>query len=193
MIDNQTPFMDVPDLETERLLLRRLTGADADDMFAYASDADVARYTTWTPHESVEDSRDFIRRVMSEYEDFNRSSWTWGIYLKEESKIIGTLGIWGRSHFRAEVGYAIGKAYWGKGYVTEAVGAVLTYAFGTLELNRIEAECLPDNVASARVMEKCGMLYEGTMRERMFNKGQFVDLKLYAILRRDYDEQNRGS
>jgi ribosomal-protein-alanine N-acetyltransferase len=89
-------------------------------------------------------------------------------------------------HARAELGYAIGRAWWGQGLMTEAVVEAIRYGFEELGLNRIEARCLTYNIGSARVMEKAGMTYEGTIREQVFYKGSFDDLKLYSILRREW-------
>lgn len=184
---NDNPFRNLPDLETERLLLRRLRPDDAPDMFKYASDPQVALYTTWEAHQSVEDSAAFIAAIMEGYGTDKPGSWTWGIVLKESNKLIGTLALWGApQHARAEVGYAIGRPYWGRGLVAEAVIALLKLGFGQLGLNRIEARCMPQNVASARVMEKAGMSFEGVLREQMLVKGRFDDLKMYSILRREY-------
>jgi ribosomal-protein-alanine N-acetyltransferase len=177
----------LPDLETERLLLRKLRTTDARDMFEYASDQEVARYTTWEAHTTVDDSAQFIEIIRAVYANESPSNWTWGVELKDTGKVIGTFAIWGwPQHARAEVGYAVGRAYWGRGLVTEAVREVLKFAFDTLGLNRIEARCVPENIGSARVMEKVGMTFEGLLREQMFIKGRFDDMKIYSILRREY-------
>ena len=85
----------------------------------------------------------------------------------------------------AEVGYSLARDCWNQGYATEALAAVLRFGFDTLRLNRIEAQHETSNPASGRVMQKCGMTYEGTLRSRVFNKGHFSDVRLYAILRSD--------
>ena len=101
--------------------------------------------------------------------------------------IIGTIGfMWiNCEHRSAEVGYSLSRDCWNQGYATEALRAVLRFGFNTLRLNRIEAQHELDNPASGRVMEKCGMRCEGTLRQRVFNKGRFSDVRLYAILRGD--------
>jgi len=182
------PFGQLPELETERLRLRKLTLDDAQDMFQYASDPQVTQFTTWDTHKSVEDSIDFITLVLQEYDNAD-SGWTWAIELKENGKLIGTIGItWSHpEHRRAEIGYAIGRPHWGKGLTTEAAREVIRYGFERMGLNRIEARCVPENVASARVMEKAGMTYEGILREQMFVKGKYDDLKMYSMLKREFD------
>lgn len=180
-------FADLPELETERLLLRKMRPDDAEAMFAYASDPEVTRYVLWETHHSIEDSESFLRSATEGYErgDFG----AWGIVLKDSGAFIGTCGLGDRyapEHTRAELGYVLSREHWGRGIMTEAVRAVIRFGFGRLELNRIEARCIAENAASARVMEKAGMTYEGTLREREFIKGAYRDMKLYSILRRKY-------
>ena len=178
-------FIDIPTIETARLLLRKLTFDDAADVFAYASDLDVARMTTWQPHTSLDDSRAFLTAAQRGYRDGDGGPW--GIVLKEYGRVIGTVGLsvvsW---HARAELSYAIGKQWWGRGYTTEAAQAALRFGFESLQLNRIEARCVPTNVASERVMQKLGMHFEGLLREHMYAKGRFDDFKLYSLLRREW-------
>ncbi len=182
-----TLFADLPKLETERLLLRRMRPDDAEDMFAYASDPEVTRYVLWDTHRSVEDSRAFLRFATEGYErgDFGG----WGLVLKASGAFIGTCGMeadYAREHSRAELGYVLAREHWGRGLMPEAVRRVIRFCFGWMDLNRVEARCIAENTASARVMEKAGMTYEGTLREREYIKGAYRDMKLYSILKREY-------
>lgn len=179
-------FADLPELETERLLLRRMRLGDAEAMFDYASDPEVTRYVLWETHRSVEDSEAFLRLAVEGYErgDFGG----WGIVLKDSGRFVGTCGVdvgYAPEHARAELGYVLAREHWGKGLMPEAVRAVIRFGFGRMGLNRLEARCVAENTASARVMEKAGMTYEGTLREQMFIKGAYRDMKLYSILRRE--------
>ena len=184
-------FANLPDLETKRLFLRRLTLNDAPDIFEYARDPEVPEHMTWEPHPNVETTREFLNMVLSNYDDPETGIWTWGIVLKETGRAIGACSIFGRrQNMRAEIGYWIGRPYWGQGLVPEAVRAMFKVGFEYMGLNRIEARCFPENAASARVMEKCGMTYEGTLREHMLVKGVYTDCKMYSILRRDYHGQD---
>src|SRR5205814_6531002 len=132
-----------------------------------------------------DDAVEFLKRIVPTYEDAGTKEWTWGIVVKENGKLIGGCSIFGEpEHARAEIGYVIARPYWGQGLVTEAVREMLRLGFDELGLNRIEARCRPENIGSARVMEKNGMTYEGTLREQMFVKGKYWDWKLYSILRR---------
>lgn len=182
----QDSLHDVPELRAERLVLRALRRSDAEDVFDYAKQLDVARHTLWDPHRSLQDTFAFLDFV----DDQHRSgkAFVWGIVHKDEGRVVGTVGLanYAAQHSRAEMGFAIGQRYWGKGYTPEAVRVVLSFAFGAMELNRVEAYCKVENVASARVLEKTGFLFEGTLRQREFIKGRYEDLKLYAMVREDY-------
>jgi ribosomal-protein-alanine N-acetyltransferase len=183
----RTVFPDLPELETERLLLRKMRLDDADAMFAYASDPEVTRYVLWDTHRSIKDSESFLRFATEGYErgDFGG----WGIVLKDSGAFVGTCGIeagYAPEHARGELGYVLSREQWGKGLMPEAARAVIRFGFRRMGLNRVEARCIADNTASARVMEKVGMTYEGTLREREFIKGAYRDMRLYSILRREY-------
>jgi ribosomal-protein-alanine N-acetyltransferase len=180
-------FGPLPDLVTDRLLLRNLSTDDAQDMFEYASDPRVAAFTAWTAHESIEDSRTFLKMTVTDNANAATNQWTWGIIYKQSNKLVGTCFLsWSPQHARAVVGYALGYLYWGQGLMTEVVREVIRFGFERMNLNRIEALCLPENIGSARVMEKAGMTYEGTLRERMLIKGNYWDMKIYSILRREF-------
>jgi ribosomal-protein-alanine N-acetyltransferase len=177
----------LPQLETERLILRRMTMADAPDMFEYGSDPDVTRYVSWPTHKTVEDSERFLARVVNSYETTNPSGW--GIVLKQSGKFIGTIGMdgsWKMKNFRLELGYVLNKDYWGQGLGTEAARAVISCLFDRTSVNRIQAHCLAVNIASSRLMENCGMKFEGLLRQFLFYKGKFEDVKIFSILRSEY-------
>ena len=176
----------MPKLETGRLILRKLTMHDAEDIYAYSRDPEVARHVLWDAHRSIGESRTYLRFMLRKYRMNEAASW--GIELKETGRIIGTIGfMWVQDDNRAaEVGYSLARAQWGKGIMTEALAAVIEYGFLTLRLNRIEAIHELSNPASGAVMRRCGMIREGTMREKLFNKGKYVDVDLYAILRKDF-------
>jgi ribosomal-protein-alanine N-acetyltransferase len=168
-------------LETAHLVLRALALRDADDIFAYAADPEVAQYTLWSAHTMVEESRRFIAWVM------RGSLMCWALIHPEHDRVIGTcfLHSFHPQHQRAEIAFNLARSYWGQGYATEAVRVVLGVGFTSYSLNRIEGTCMLDNVASARVMEKVGMRYEGILRQYVYAKHAFHDMKLYAILRED--------
>ncbi len=179
-------LFDLPTLKTERLLLRKITLKDAKDMFEYTSDPEVAKYTLWYAHQSISESKYFIKSVIEQYH--NHQGADWGIVHQADQKFIGTCGFteWVNLDDRGEIGYNLSRKYWGKGYMLEAVRAILSFGFSQMHLNRIQARCKIANVASARVMEKVGMKYEGTLRQYIFAKGAYHDLKLYSILKQEF-------
>jgi ribosomal-protein-alanine N-acetyltransferase len=180
MRNKATPHL-VPQLETPRLVLRTLVPGDADDIFAYAADPDMAQYTLWSAHTSLEDSQQFIAWILS------GSLACWAIVQPATGRVIGTSFLHSHHarHHRAEIAFNLAKHAWGRGYITEAAHAVIRAGFTHYGLNRIEGTCMLGNVASARVMEKVGMHCEGILRHYVFAKQAFHDMKLYAILRED--------
>ncbi|WP_367949319.1 GNAT family N-acetyltransferase [Bacillus sp. FJAT-29790] len=107
---------------------------------------------------------------------------------KESKKVIGNCAFigWSNKHSKAEFGYVLNKAYWGKGFATEALNELIRFGFDVIHLNRIEGVCDIDNVGSEKVMLKAGMKYEGTLRKNVFIKGEFRDNKIFAMLKEDY-------
>ena len=172
-------------LETERLVLRAFTLDDAEDIFAYACDPEVFVYLPFDHHGDMDATRDFIARTLEGHEAGTKADW--GMVLKETGRVVGTCGFctWGGGG-RAELGYCLGREQWGQGLVTEASERIVRFGFEECMLNRIEAVCDVDNIGSARVMEKCGMVFEGTMRQRMVMHESYRDMKMYAILREDW-------
>lgn len=177
---------DFPIIETERLILRDMRLEDAEALFAYASDPEVACHLTWDSHRSIEDSEKFLKIALRGYAtgELHR----WAVIYKEDGVFIGTCGLVALSpeHYRAHIGYALSRDYWGRGLTTEAVRAVVSFGFEKMDLNKIVARCFPENTASERVMQKVGMSYEGTFREHLYVRGRYRDLKVYSVLRREY-------
>jgi [ribosomal protein S5]-alanine N-acetyltransferase len=146
---------------TERLLLRPVTLDDAEAIFtAYAQDPEVTRYVIWTPHRHLDDTREFLQRCL----DRREAGWefTWAICLPD-STLIGTFALRIDGH-KANTGYGVARPYWGQGYATEALQAVVDWALQQPQIYRIWATCDCENPGSARVMEKAGMTYEGILR-----------------------------
>lgn len=175
-------FSDLPELETPRLLLRKLRAEDAADMFEYASDPEVAKDVTWEAHRSIEDSGNFIASVLEKYA--KKAASEWGVVLKETGRLVGTCGFvwWRPEHAKAEFGYALSRKYWGRGLMTEAAAAVIAFGFDKMKLHRLEARCIITNTGSEKVMLKNGMKYEGLLRDVVYEKGGFRSLKLYSLL-----------
>ncbi len=179
-------YGNLPILETERLLLRRVTLDDVDDMFIYASNEEVSKYVTWNTHKTLSDTYDYINFVLNKYD--NNQVAPWGIEYKENGEFIGTIDfVWWKPHHKiAEIGYVISQEYWGKGLATEATRALIKFGFKEMDLVRIQARCSIENIASARVMEKSGMSFEGIIRKGIFVKGIHQDIKMYSIIDEEF-------
>lgn len=149
-------------IETKRLVLRRPAIKDARAIFEeYAHDAEVTRYLTWRPQPTVDGVRAFLRHASAMWQE--KSEFNWAITRREADRPIGMVGIRLSLH-GAELGYVLGRAYWGRGVMSEAAGAVAEWALGEPGIHRVWAVCDVDNPGSARVMEKIGMEREGRLR-----------------------------
>lgn len=179
-------FMRLPRIETQRLVIRRITMADVGDIYEYGRDPEVARHVLWDAYQSVGEAKTYVKYVQRQYRLNEPASW--GIELKATGRLIGTIGFmwWNQEYRSAEVGYSLSHAYWNQGLMTEALRAVVHFGFEEMNLNRIEAQHETTNPASGRVMEKIGMKKEGVLRQRLRNKGKYVDVALYAVLRGEW-------
>jgi len=191
-MNDEKQFSKFPELETNRLKLRKITVLDAQDIFEYASDPSVAEFLIWEPHQSINDSLCFINFAEKQFLEGN--SVIWGIELKEENKLIGTIDLRGlnSSNRCGDSGYVISKKYWGKGIVSEAFKRIIMFGFVELDLNRIEAYCEHVNIGSWKVLEKSGLIYEGTLREKVFIKNKFRTMKMYSILKSDWHKNDQN-
>ena len=172
-------------LETERLILRRFKKEDADAMYEnWASDSEVTKFLTWPAHESPEVSLGIIEDWIKQYSD--NSYYQWAIVLKENGdEPIGSISAVSVKEeiSSVQIGYCIGKKWWHKGITSEALKAVMDYFFDAVGVNRIEARHDPKNPNSGKVMKKCGMKYEGTLRSADWNNQGICDACYYALLK----------
>lgn len=172
-------------IETDRLILRRYVIEDADAMYKnWASDSEVTKFLTWQPHSSVEVSRGIIENWLKEYSD--KRYYQWAIVLKDNgNEPIGDISV---VHMKEDIsmvhiGYCLGRAWWRRGIMSEALKAVTDFMFDTVEVNRVESRHDPMNPNSGKVMQKCGMKYEGTLRSADRNNQGICDACYYALLR----------
>ncbi|MCU0521933.1 MAG: GNAT family N-acetyltransferase [Anaerolineae bacterium] len=176
-----------PTLETERLVLREIRLSDAGDIFAFAGDPEVQKWNGGP----VEDIAT-LRKDMEENPRDAAGAWKtlqWGITLRPDDTVIGGVSLhnWDKRHNRAEVGYTIAKAYWRQGIGTEAVRAVVRFAFEELHLHRVEAFPTMDNTASVRLLEKLGFTREGTARDvLLLDDGLYHSVGQYTMLESEY-------
>ena len=165
---------------TPRLRLREYTHADFDWLHPVVSNPSVTRYTDWGPNEPDE-TRAFLEKAARS--GSGPDTFSWAVTLADGTGI-GSAGVHvtSREHRRASFGYVLDPRHWGRGYATEVAEAVVTFAHTTLEMYRVEATCDPDNAASARVLEKATLTFEGRLRGHLLVRGSWRDSLLYAAL-----------
>lgn len=172
-------------IETDRLILRRYKIEDADAMYKnWASDSEVTKFLTWQPHSSVEVSRSIIEDWLKKYSD--EKYYHWAIVLKDNgNEPIGGISVvhMNEDISMVHIGYCLGRAWWRRGIMSEALKAVTNFMFDTVEVNRVESRHDPRNPNSGKVMQKCGMKYEGTLRSADRNNQGICDACYYALLR----------
>ena len=158
------------------------TEADLSDILAYAGDARVTEYVTWPPHQNLEDSRKVLESREKNYrEEVGKLFFVWAIRLSVNGRMIGTIDFKQPHPHVGQFDYALGFEHWGKGLMSEAGSAVIDWAFTNVPaLERFQAFCVAENQGSRRVMEKCGLEFEGLRRKVMAVKGRPVDLAYYA-------------
>lgn len=174
-------------IETERLILRPFLLEDAENMYKnWASDPEVTKFLTWPTHSSVEVTGQLMNYWSSQYE--KPDNYQWAIELKEIGQPIGSMAVV-HGDFRvgrAEIGYCIGRPWWHKGIVAEALKAVMQYLFEEVGMNRIEAKHDVKNPNSGKVMQKCGMKLEGIFPDYGCNNQGVCDIAQYAILKKEW-------
>jgi len=176
---NFAPF---PTLETERLQLRRLINEDVNEIFALRSDQEVMKYIPRPLAKTKEDAMAHISMI-NEKIDSNEGI-NWAITFKDNPKLIGIIGHYRikPEHYRAEIGYMLLSEYQGKGIISEAINEVVNYGFEVMQLHSIEAIIDPENLASARVLQKNGFVKEAHLKENEYYDGKFLDTVIYSIL-----------
>jgi ribosomal-protein-alanine N-acetyltransferase len=181
-----------PRLTTERLLLRDFTEADAPDILRFRGDREVQKYNT-DPMRDEAEARGLIRTMGAWY--VTRQAIQWGITIKEENRVIGICGVhdWSRRHRRAYVGYDLARDYWGQGLASEAMQAVVWFAFEQLDMHRLEAITVAENARSIRLLGRLGFQQEGLRREYSLEAdGRFHGNAIFGLLRSEYDARQSG-
>lgn len=176
---NFNPF---PNLETERLILRRVVKSDVNEIFALRSDKEIMKYIPRPLAKSTEDALEHIATIDATID--KNEGINWAITLKNSSKLIGIIGhyrIQPQNH-RAEVGYILHPEFHGRGIIPEALKKVLEYGFNEMELHTIEAVIDPENKASEKVLLKSGFIKEAHFIENQFYEGRFLDTVIYSLL-----------
>ena len=174
-------------IETERLILRRFIIEDAQDMYQnWASDPEVTKFLSWPVHQSVDVSKKVIANWINSYSEPDNYQWAITLKLSDQA-VIGSIGVVHKSDDigKVEIGYCIGRKWWHQGITSEALKALIDFFINEVGINRVEAIHDPNNPNSGKVMSKCGMKYEGTMRQSHRNNQGICDSVWYAILASD--------
>jgi RimJ/RimL family protein N-acetyltransferase len=179
----------LPTLEADRVRLRPLLPTDADGIFAVFSNSEVMRYWSTPPLPNRVDAEQLIAEIINDVASGKMMKWA--IARKSDDLAIGTATLFNPdlNNGRAELGYALGRDFWGQGLMAEALQTLLNYAFEGLELRRLEADVDPRNTASIRTLERLGFKREGYLRERWHVAGEIQDALFYGLLKREWIKQ----
>ena len=174
-------------LTTERLVLRDFVESDWEAVLAYQQDPLYLRYYEWTSR-TGEEVRAFLQMFLNHQRQVPRIKFQFAVTLRSTGQVIGNCGIRRDSPEarEADMGYELDPKHWGQGYATEAARTVLDFGFSHMNVRRVTAWCIADNVASARVLEKIGMKLEKRMRHHQYFKGRWWDTLSYAIPYEDW-------
>jgi len=184
---SENHFHPFPTFETQRLRIDRLIALDAQRLYELRTSDDVMRYVERPRPESVAKALETIQQTDELIESGNGIAWA--IRLKTSPDLIGIIGFWRmkREHFRAEIGYMLLPKYWRQGITSEAMAAILDYAFNVLNLHSVEADINPENTGSKQILLKSGFSKEAYFRENFFWQGKFYDSEIYGILASEFN------
>lgn len=173
-----------PTLRTKRLELIEITPDYVNDIYELFSDPRVTNFYNLIPFQKEKEAAVIIERLHSHYDQ--KLGIRWGIRLKNSGELIGSAGFnnYTEKH-RANLGYDLKPKYWNQGITTEAIKVVSEYGFRTLQINRIEAEVMPGNISSEKVLYKCGFKNEGLLRSWMYWNMRYWDMNMFSILKSD--------
>ncbi len=178
--------MTIPTLETDRLILRPVTEADAPAIFTACSNPNVTRFTLFDTHRSIDDTLAFIRDyAIPNYAKGLPDPLVWVLKADSALGVIGAAGVhWeSEAHRTMACGYWLAELYWGQGLAAEAVFALARYSFDTFPINRLQAHVVEEHLRSGRVLEKAGFAFEGVLRRAMVRRGTVEDVRMYSRIR----------
>lgn len=181
--------MEFPVIETERLTLRKPRDEDVAPFLKICQDEEVMLYYGKEPYRTEKQSQDELDWFLKIWREGTGLRWV--ISLKGENAPIGDIGYYDyeKKHRKAEIGYKIAREHGGKGYITEALVAVLNFIYSETEINRVQALVDPRNPASYKVIEKQGFQREGLLKDYEYERGSYVDLYMYSILRKGWESR----
>lgn len=178
-------FQPFPVLETGRLLLRAISDMDMEQIYLLRSDPDSMKYLGKDLMQNKEEALELIRKLQVAHQ--TNEGITWAIVLKDNpSRLIGTGGFWKitKEHYRAEIGYMLLPAYFNKGYMSEALQKMISFAFDEMNLHSIEANINPNNLASEALLVKTGFVKEAYFKENFYYNGNFEDSAIYSLVKK---------
>lgn len=178
-------FPTFPELKTNRLHLRQIRPSDAEDVLAFRGDWQVQKFNG-PVYTSLADAKAAIQQDLEE--NTKQKGISWAVTIKETDQVIGSFSFhhWSRFHRKAELGFDLARAHWGKGFATETLQAIIPFGFEYMHLNRIYANTIADNHASVRLLEKSGFKREGTQRQASLeDDGAFHDSAIYGLLKNE--------
>lgn len=183
----------LPTLPATRVVLREIAHGDAADYFAIFSDPQVVRFTNSEPLETLAQAHSRMAEIRARLDAGKVLEW--GIARRADDRLIGSCKLFHLEpqHRRAEIGFALGRESWGRGYAREALATLIDYAFGELALHRLEADVDPRNVSSLRALEKLGFQPEGILRERYLINGEIQDTAFLGLLAREWPPAQPGA
>lgn len=191
MLDLTMAFAAFPVLETKRFILREITLGDAGAIFEIMRDPQVTHYFGSLPMTSLDQAIERINGIQTAFREHRGVRWA--ITERTSGQFIGSVGFWRieKAHFRAEIGYELGPTWWGRGAMTEAVGAMLEFGFTCMGFHSVEAQIDPANTGSRRVLEKLGFVQEGYFRENYFDPGRnhFTDTAVFSLLHANWEKR----
>ena len=176
----------LPTLDAPRVRLRWLTAEDVDGLFDVFSDETMMRYWSSPAMKEHAEAEALLAKIQRQFGE--KSAFVWGVERKDDGRVLGTCTLFNihLANQRAEIGYALGSAYWRRGYMSEALGTLFDYAFGTLALRRLEADVDPRNAASLGLIRSLGFRQEGLLRERWNVAGEIQDTAFLGLLAREW-------
>lgn len=178
--------VETQELKTDRLILRRFVPMDAQDVYNnWTSIPEISKYMRWTPHKNLDETKGILNSWIKQYDD--PSFYRWAVCLAIDNQAIGSISLFVINEYDlcGDVAYCLSNKFWGKGIITEALKAVLSFAFNVVGFNRIETYHSINNPASGKVMQKAGMVFEGFAKQKYKGMSGFEDCNMYAIVKEE--------
>jgi ribosomal-protein-alanine N-acetyltransferase len=183
--DDLNEIIEVPEFETERLILRNMTRDDVDFIREHFSQSEINRYSSSDNIATENEANEYYEKYFA---PTHSTRFRVGMQLKETGELMGTIGIhkWSKKDCCAELGYDLSQKYWGQGLMSEALEPIIRFGFEKMKLNRIEATTNAENKRSITLLEKNGFIREGVMRKKYYYKGKFQDDVMYSLLKDEW-------